>query len=216
MTRRPLLLAALASASLLSACGTPNRGLESVHQPVVSRQDYAFDVAIGADGLAPGEQQRLGGWMETLRAGYGDTIALDNPYGGAGNAAADVAAVAARYGLLLAEAAPVTGAPIAPGTLRVVLSRARAHVPSCPDYSRMYEPNFNAHTGSNYGCATNTNLAAMVADPNDLVRGARTDATSDALTGTRAITALREHEPTGQGGVWVKSKAEATTGGNSK
>jgi pilus assembly protein CpaD len=214
MTTRPILLATLAASTLLAACGTPNRGLESVHQPVVSRQDYAFDVAIGADGLAPGEPQRLDGWMESLRVGYGDTVALDNPYGGAGRAAADVAAVAARRGLLLAEAAPVTGAPIAPGTLRVVVSRARASVPNCPDYSRVYEPNFNAHTGSNYGCATNTNLAAMVADPNDLVRGATRGGETDAVTATRAIAAMRAQAPTGNGGTWVKNKAEQTTGGN--
>ena len=126
MTMRPLLLTALAASTALAACGTPNRGLESVHQPVVSRQDYAFDVAIGPDGLAAGEQQRLGGWMEALHVGYGDTVALDNPFGGGGAAAADVAAVAAQRGLLVADAAPVTGAPIAPGTLRVVVTRARA------------------------------------------------------------------------------------------
>ena len=214
MTQRPLLLAALASAALLAGCGTSNRGLESVHQPVVARQDYAMDLAIGPDGLAPGEAQRLGGWMKTLHVGFGDTIALDNPYGGGGAAASDVAAVAARFGLLLADAAPVTGAPIAPGTLRVVLSRAQAYVPNCPDQTRMYEPNWNSHTASNYGCATNTNLAAMVANPLDLVRGAPDAAGADAQTATRAIAAMRAAIPTGNGGTWVKNRAEKNEGGS--
>ncbi|MGN6620411.1 MAG: pilus assembly protein CpaD, partial [Sphingomonas sp.] len=54
MPMRSSILAMLAPTLLLAGCGgTVNRGLESVHQPVVSRSDYAFDVNTGGDGLAP-------------------------------------------------------------------------------------------------------------------------------------------------------------------
>lgn len=211
MTLRPLLLLTVAAASL-AGCGTPNRGVESVHQPVVARTDYALDVQGDVAGLAPGEAQRLDGWLRTLRIGYGDTVAVDDPHGGGGRTRGDVAQVAARYGLLLADQAPVTPAQVAPGTVRVVVSRTTASVPTCPDYSRMYEPNFNAHTSSNYGCATNTNLAGMVANPTDLVRGAPGTGDYDAAAGTRAIAELRAAKPTGEGGTWVKSKAEPAGG----
>lgn len=213
MANRPLLLAAFGAATMLAGCGTPNRGLESVHQPVVSRTDYVFDVAAGPGGLASGETQRLAGWMATLRLGYGDTVAVDDPYGGSGAIRGDVAAIAARYGLLLADQAPVTGAAVAPGSVRVVVSRTRASVPNCPDYSRTYEPNYNAHTGSNQGCAVNTNLALMVADPNDLVRGRPGSGDYDGVVASRAITTLRDAKPTGQGGDWVKGQAESAGGG---
>lgn len=205
--------AGLAAATLLAGCGTPNRGLESVHQPVVSRTDYVFDVAGGPRGLDAGEAARLAGWMATLRPGYGDVVAIDAPYGGSAAARADVAAVAARYGLLLADQAPVTGAAVAPGSVRVVVSRTRASVPNCPDYSRAYEPNFNAHTTSNYGCAVNSNLAAMIADPNDLVRGRAGSGDYEGVVASRAVSALREAKPTGDGGDWIKGKADSVGGG---
>lgn len=209
MKMRPLLLASLASVAL-AGCGTANRGVESVHQPVVSRTDYALDVQSDPSGLVPGEADRLNGWLAAMRVGYGDTVAIDDPYGNNGSARGDVAQVAARFGLLLAEQAPVTSGTIAPGTVRVIVSRTKAGVPSCPDYSRMYEPNFDSHTSSNYGCATNANLAAMVANPADLVRGTADEVGENNNAGTRAIGVLRAAQPTGQGGTWLR--AESTGG----
>lgn len=209
MKMRPLLLASLASVAL-AGCGTANRGVESVHQPVVSRTDYALDVQSDPSGLVPGEADRLNGWLAAMRVGYGDTVAIDDPYGNNGSARGDVAQVAARFGLLLAEQAPVTSGTIAPGMVRVIVSRTKAGVPSCPDYSRMYEPNFDSHTSSNYGCATNANLAAMVANPADLVRGTADEVGENNNAGTRAIGVLRAAQPTGQGGTWLR--AESTGG----
>ncbi|CAN5496719.1 hypothetical protein BH09PSE4_BH09PSE4_02260 [soil metagenome] len=207
MSKR-ILLAALAPALLLGGCGgTLNRGMESVHQPVVSRTDYVFDVASGGNGLAPGEAQRLQGWMSSLGVGYGDRIAIDDPSPYGSSAREDVAAQAARYGLLVAEDAPVTAGAIAPGTIRVVVSRMHAAVPGCPDYSRMGPTEFNSNTSSNQGCAINSNLAAMVANPADLVRGQPGADVNDAATSFKAIDAYRKATPTGGGGTTVKAES---------
>lgn len=207
MLKRPLLLAAALPAMLLAGCGgTQNRGIESVHQPVVSRTEYAFDVGAGPGGLAPGEGERLAGWMGSLRLGYGDRIAIDDPARDPATRA-DVAAAAARHGLLVSDDAPVTAAPITPGTARVVVTRARAAVPGCPDHSRMYQPDFNAHTSSNHGCAVNANLAAMVANPMDLVRGEPGSGIADPAISTRAIDRFRKAEPTGAGGTAVRAES---------
>lgn len=198
-----------APAILLSACtGTPNRGVESVHQPVVSRSDYALDLATSGDALASGENVRLAGWLQSLRLGFGDRVSVDDPAGSAIQARAEIAAETARYGLLLADQAPTTVGAVVPGTVRVVVTRMAAAVPGCPDYSRMYEPNFNAHTSSNYGCAVNSNLAAMVAAPGDLVLGQAGDATSDPDRATKAIGQYRRSQPTGNGALPAQ-----TTGG---
>jgi pilus assembly protein CpaD len=95
-----------------------------------------------------------------------------------GGGARAIAGQAGRYGHPLSDQAPVTAGQIAPGTVRVVVTRMTASVPNCPDYSRL-PPDFEASTSSNYGCATNSNLAAMVADPADLVRGEPGSPTSD-------------------------------------
>src|SRR3546814_3798029 len=71
MSKRSLTLALALPALLVAGCGgTVNRGLESVHQPVVSRADYAFDLSTANGHLAPGEAQRLDGWLASLNVGY--------------------------------------------------------------------------------------------------------------------------------------------------
>ena len=206
---RSLLLSSLLPALLLGGCaGTVNRGVESVHQPVVSRADYAMDVGTADGGLAPGEARRLAGWMSSLRLGYGDQVAIDDPAGDA-SAREAVAGEAARFGLLLSEDR-ISGAPVAPGTVRVVVSRLKAAVPGCPDYSRPAQPDFESNTSSNFGCAINSNLAAMVANPADLVRGEPGSGTFDPQTSAKAINSLRTATPSGGGGTVVKSES---TGG---
>ncbi|WP_304559389.1 CpaD family pilus assembly protein [Sphingomonas immobilis] len=204
-----MILVALATPALmLGACtgGTQNRGLESVHQPVVSRTDFVFDVNASRNGLAPGEAQRLSGWLASLKLGYGDQVAIDDPNAYGPGARDVVAAQVARYGLLLSEDAPVSGAPVAPGTVRIVISRMKASVPGCPDYSRATQPEFESNTSSNHGCAINSNLAAMVASPADLVRGQTGNGVTDAAAASKAIDAFRKQTPTGAGGL----KSEGT------
>lgn len=207
---RSFFLAALAPALGLGGCaGTQNRGLESVHQPVVSRADYALDLATAGDGLGTGEAQRLRGWLATMRLGYGDRVAIDDPVGSGSGVRENVAAVVADYGLLLGDDMPVTGAPVAPGTIRVVVSRMHAAVPGCPDWSRDSSVDYNQNTSSNHGCAVNSNLAAMVANPGDLVRGQGNPDVNDPAQSFRAIDAYRKATPTGSGGTSVASAGAA-------
>ena len=134
MLKHRLLLPALAPALMLGGCmGTENRGLESVHQPVVARQDYTLDVATAGDGLAAGEQARLAGWLGTMRLGYGDKVTIDDP-ADRGDVRDAVGRSVARYGLLLSDDRPLTNAPVGRGTVRVVVSRMKASVPGCPDW----------------------------------------------------------------------------------
>ncbi|CAN5409283.1 hypothetical protein BH10PSE15_BH10PSE15_10740 [soil metagenome] len=198
MRKHLILVAALA----IGACtGTQNRSLESVHQPVVARTDYVFDVATSCNALAPGEAHRLAGWMASMRLGYGDRVAIDDPGQYAGVTRDQVAAQVARFGLLVADDAPITDAPLTPGTLRIVVSRMKATVPGCPDFSRVGQPNFENHTGSNQGCAINANLAAMVANPMDLVQGQYAGGLTDTAAATKAIENFRQTAPTGAGGI---------------
>lgn len=206
MTRN-LTVLALLGCSVLAGCGTQNRSLESVHQPVVARTDFVYDMPAPSDRLATGDAARLGDWFDSLNLRYGDRVSVDTQ--GYGPAARDaVGRVVARYGLLMDETAPVTQGDIPAGSIRVIVSRMTATVPSCPDWSRPATPNFNGHAMSNYGCATNSNLAAMVADPRDLVSGRTGATTVDATLSTKAIGQYRRAEPTGTGGL----KAETTKG----
>lgn len=189
--RLPALSLICGPALLLGGCmGTQNRGVESVHQPVVARQDYLLDLQTVGDGLAAGETGRLDGWLGSLKLGYGDKVSVDAPYPSRG-VRSDVAQTIAGYGVLVSEERPVSGAPVPPGIVRVVVSRMSASVPGCPDYSRNSSVDYNQNTSSNYGCATNSNLAAMIANPEDLVHGHGVG-TADVVRSGKAIDALRK------------------------
>jgi pilus assembly protein CpaD len=207
-------LALLLSAGNAAAQSSPktttiNRSVDSVHQPVVERTDFLLDVGVGPHGLAIGEADRLAGWFDGLGLGYGDTITIDDPMGWHGGAAQDgVAAVVARYGMLIGhDAPPLTAGRPTPGTLRVVVSRATAHVDGCPDW-RHTNSEYASGSATNYGCATASNLAAMIANPEDLVVGQGGNRTADARLSVKAIKAYRDAAATGAGGL----KSESTGG----
>lgn len=187
-------LALIALCSAVAACGTPpggfaDQGLASVNVPVVTTADYVFDAAAPGGALAPGESERLNGWFQGLGLGFGDTIYVDGSYAPA--ARNQIAAVAGQYGMLIQQGAPVTAGAVQPGSVRVVVSRRRAVVNNCPNWSVPSEPNFANRTMSNFGCSVNANLAMQVADPVDLIHGQAGSAASDAVAGAKAITLYR-------------------------
>lgn len=198
---------AIAMCLMLGACnmGTVNPGLEAVHQPVVQRTDYAIDLQASGGGLAAEETRRLSTWFDSLELAYGDRVSIDDPAGYGNGARNDVAAAAARYGMLLEQGAPVTAGQVAPGSIRVVVSRMTASVPECPDWSRPSQPEYEASTMSNYGCASAKNLAAMIANPEDLIRGQSGAGGPDAATVSKAIKTFREKAPTGAGALKQES-----------
>jgi pilus assembly protein CpaD len=181
-----------------------NRSLESVHQPVVSTTSYTLDVTAGPGGISIPEQRRLAGWFEALNLRYGDRVYVDDPTHNPSNHSA-IEAVAGRYSMLVSDDAPVTPGNVAPGTVRVVVTRSVATVPGCPDWSAKSETNFNSGLSTNYGCATNSNLAAMVADPSHLIHGATGEGSTAVMSGTKAIDSYRSQAPSGSKGLKEES-----------
>lgn len=201
MSRKASLASLLFLGAVVSACSTPgtqgeavpNRSLYSENQPVVERSDYVLDLPSDGDGLSTHERGRLDEWFRSLGAGYGDRVSVDTSGSGEGSRNA-VARAAAEYGLLLTDGAPITEGGVQPGMVRVILSRSTASVPNCPNWDR---PEGSSSMSSNYGCGVNSNWAAMVADPNDLVLGQEGSASGDAATSSKAIKLYRETAPTG-------------------
>ena len=214
MTRFTSSVALVAVALTLSACGpetyrlTPvsNPSLYSANQPVVQRTDFVLDVA-SSGGVPASEKARLADWFESLNLGYGDRVYVDGAGYADARSRADVAEVAADYGLLLSNGAPVSAGAAAPGMVRVVVSRATASVPGCPVWEDE-QVGAPERTATNYGCATNSNLAAMVADPNDLVLGQEGAGVRDNVQGSKAVKLYRDRAPTGAGNL----KSEKTGG----
>lgn len=180
----------------------PERGLDSLNQPVVQRTDYVLDLQSRDGGLSALERGRLRGWFATLGLDYGDRVFVDEPYG-PGPAAADVARVTSEFGLLVNEGAPLTGGQVQPGIVRVIVSRSVASVPGCPAGADIHGP---SSTSVNYGCGVNSNLAAMIADPQDLVLGQAGSVGVDGTVASKAIKVYREAAPTGTKGLQESAK----------
>jgi pilus assembly protein CpaD len=204
---------ALSLGLAVTACGgmPTNRSLSSLKQPVVERTNYTLDLRSGAGGLSIPEQQRLAGWFEAMDLRYGDRVSIEDPTMSAATRA-DVAAIASRHGILVSEGAPVTAGYVEPGSSRVVITRSTASVPGCPDWSAKSDMNYNNATSPGYGCATNGNLAAMIANPEDLINGQTGTGETVVMSSTKAIDTYREQPPTGTQG--LKSSSTDSGGGN--
>ena len=191
--------AAIGGCSYHPEVNTADRGIEAVHVPVVTRADYVFDAAAPGGSLAPSEKARLDAWFRGLDLGYGDSIYVDSAY--AEGARHDVAHVAGNYGMLIEPGAPVTAGAVPAGMVRVIVSRTRAEVPGCPDWSEPSQPNYNNRTMSNFGCGVNSNLAMQVANPEDLVHGREGSNVSDTIAGTKAVILYRTTPSSGSKGL---------------
>ena len=193
---------ALSLGLALGACGgmPTNRSLESVKQPVVERTNYTFDARANQGGLAISEQKRLADWFEAMDLRYGDRVAIDDPMA-SGATREVISKLAARHGILISDGAPVTAGYVDPGNVRVVLTRSTASVPGGPDWSAKSDMNYANATSPGYGCAINGNLAAMVANPEDLVTGQKGTGQTVVTTSSKAIGSYREQAPTGEGGL---------------
>ncbi|MGK2908573.1 MAG: CpaD family pilus assembly protein [Sphingobium sp.] len=191
--------------------GEFNRSMESTHQPVVSYTSYAYDIQVGGQGgLSPSEAKRLEGWLASIGIAYGDRISVASDAAYYGPSVRDgIANVVARHGLLIEEDDAVAAGAAPEGAVRLVVRRASARVPGCPDWSDKQETNGMGNTSRNYGCAVNGNLAAMVANPEDLVRGQAGSSDLRTATSDRAIKTYREKAPTGSGDLKT-----ITAGGN--
>lgn len=202
MNRAACAAIALSLGLAVSGCNTPgmNRSLNSVKQPVIEQSTFALDLSTTSDGLPVSEQHRLADWFQAMNVAYGDRIAIDdataNPL-----VRGDVARIAGRHGLLLSDGAPITNGVVEPGTVRVVITRSHAFVPNCPDWSTHLADYGTNTTSSGFGCAVNGNIAAMVANPEDLIHGASNHGDTVIMTSTKAIDTYREQKPTGANGL---------------
>jgi pilus assembly protein CpaD len=169
--------------------GSP-KGLE------VDRAEYRHKVYFATDEarISGVEQDRLLAFLSSVRPGEGDTLRLE---GHADERATDLynielaARRAESVGSFLREQGfddlTVTSSafgealPAVAGTgpeswqqnrrVELVLERYLVTLPPCPDWSRQSGTDFSNLPHSNFGCATQTNLGLMVAEPRDLVHG---------------------------------------------
>ena len=168
----------------------------SPKQLEVDRAEYRHSVYFPTDRAAipASERARLLSFLETVRPAGRDSIRLE---GHADERASElynlelaasrnerVEALLEEVGLgdlYITTVAYGEAVPAVPSTgpaawrlnrrVELVLERHLVTLPACPDWSRETSTDFSNQPYSNFGCATQTNLGLMVAEPKDLVRG---------------------------------------------
>jgi pilus assembly protein CpaD len=174
---RPI-LAAVGFAGALAGClSGPNKPLEPYR---TTEAPNAIEVSVIHRTLAvhfdpeqtaprPKDVEALNVLLATHDIAPGDTVRIERAASVIADARArGLASALARQGLKATLAAP-GGAP--EGELRLVVEHAVAAVPDCPNWTKPPGNDFENTLHSDFGCATAVDLAAMVADPRDLVEG---------------------------------------------
>jgi pilus assembly protein CpaD len=170
INRTPLALG-LATTLLLGACA-PVTSYTAAEAPrnltldtSTTRVDLRF--APGSAQLAPAEVAQLRRLAATGAIGSADrvTVAAEGPPYLAEQRVASVSDVLLHYGVV------VSGAQLAylpPNHAIVEVTRTLVTLPACPNWSKRSQPDYANAPSSNFGCATETNLGLMVANPTDL------------------------------------------------
>jgi pilus assembly protein CpaD len=166
--------------------------------------ELKIDTYVSGEKLGFLEREAVRNFAEAyMEEGHGSVI-ISRPGGGSDDgaamrAAADVRAVMLAEGVDASRIAEgpydASGARVAP--LVVSYRTYDAMVPRCPDFSSV---DFAA-TGTNnalpsFGCAVQTNLAAMIADPSDLVGTQKMDPADIGRRGV-VLSKYRQGTPTG-------------------
>lgn len=135
------------------------------------QQPLAF--ATGTANLAAGEAEALTAFLDNAEVTADDHVYIE--------AASNDRLAAQRIGQLqremgrrgiAAETLPPLAAGVPNNRLIVLVERYVVTPPdSCPDWTKDPVSNHGNTVASNFGCATGTNFALMIADPRDLVIG---------------------------------------------
>lgn len=165
----PLSLTAVALFAALGGCaghGDVYSGLETPREIAVDRDLHRFEFG-GLDGSVEAwrrDRARLVAFLAAARHLPNRSITVYLPT--IMNRREEARALQLIASLEKQGLAPMIG-ELRDGTAHMAVHTVRASVPACPDYSRPGIGHDNG-PGSNFGCATLANLAAMVAEPADL------------------------------------------------
>ena len=143
-------------------------GVAAVNVPVVTSADYVFDAAAPGGAWRRAKAQRLNGWFQGLGLGYGDNVYVDGgsrPRRGA-RLRRSSAPMACRF-RPARRSRPAWSSPDRSA------SSSRAAAPSCPvaRIGAAVAARLGQQDDVEFGCGVNSDLAAMVADPEDLLHG---------------------------------------------
>lgn len=195
--------AATNDGSMISQDGAANH-------PITVEPNYRelkIQFAGGPEGLAPDDAARFDNFLADYRAHGNGSLGISVPGGAPSHAAITFLAERAAASGISRDRILVSTHDVANGDYRVDVSYITytAHADSCGDWSENLAFTGDNLTPKNFGCSVQHNIAAMVADPRDLL-GPRRFEPADA---NRADTVVTKYE---QGEVTSAQKSQDQSG----
>ena len=173
----PVLAVAALAAALAGCASAPEQHFDEARtteapnaiEVSVAHRTLAVHFEPGETAPKPKDVAALNVLLATGDIAPGDEVRIERAASVIADARARALASAlARQGLRPTMVAP-GGAP--EGELHLVVEHATATVPRCPNWTKPPGNDFDNTLHSDFGCATALDLAAMVADPRDLIEG---------------------------------------------
>jgi pilus assembly protein CpaD len=185
----------------LSACMTKNNGfrdnagLDSMFKATVTLQETTHQLSFANGKLSAIEEVNLAAFLSASGLRYADrlTLRISEPAMSNGYRSS-INIVLGRFGLSISNVETIIG--LQTGKAILAVSRPTVTLPECGIHSGPNGLNSNNENMSNYGCATRSNLAAMVANPADLVSGNELDGQGADIT-AKPVDGFANHELTG-------------------
>lgn len=189
----------------LAGCNSPVEQWEPVEAPKANKVEFvrlshAVRFAPGNAALAPTEARRLIAFIDDAEIAGGEEIYLESGSadGLAQKRQAAVRGVLSRRGIRAVSLPPPDATvdyPARGDEVGLQVERYVVTPPACPNWSKPPGGDPTNTVGSNFGCATATDLGLMVAEPRDLLVG-RKPGPADAEPALRAIHNYRAGKAT--------------------
>ena len=201
---------ALAGVALLAAagCGSTSNGPEQAltikeeHPISVDSQVVTLTIGRRPEGLSDLDTARLRAFADAyLNNGHGP-ITITSPTGGSDQAESDALAAStretlSRLGVNLSDVRESSYVAANSATGDIILSYTHyvATASACGIWKGVRGRDYRNMRSPNFGCSAQSNLAAMITDPHDLIRPATMTAPDSAIR-IRGVKAFREGQDT--------------------
>lgn len=180
--------ALLAAAGNLAGCTTEELALENQYVPnsgsqqfpiIVEKGPTTLSIAGKSGTLAPGQINAVSGFARNA-ATSGASVTVSRPSAASPRLSHEVANLVAQQGVSSSRIHFTTYNGSAGGPVKVTYKAVQARTSPCGEWpADMTETTMN-ELNYNHGCAVQSNIAAMVANPNDFVTPRATDPASAA------------------------------------
>ncbi|MBL8788943.1 MAG: CpaD family pilus assembly protein [Rhizobiales bacterium] len=197
LSRKSLTLVALVAGLGLAGCAHDDLALDDAYVPLspeerfpieYSKGPVTMEVATSHGALQPGQVNAVARFARQSLSGGVSPIVIQRPAGGGASArvAEDVASLVLRQGVPRSMIRMGTYPAPASAPVRIGYVKAMAHTAPCGNWSMDAANEFKNEQMPNHGCAVQANIAAMLANPQDVVTP-QPMSPAQAASGTAAI-----------------------------